>query len=216
MIGCSHSKMFKLKQFLIEALGGILHVNLCKSESRVWFCRALAGFMALVQIGCSEGADAARATAPSSNVLVSPGLHRYIVLFRPKTANPGMVAAYLVRDYHAQIAHTFEFAVQGFSADLPDAAVTALRKNPLVMDVSPVQKLHAESTQSLPLTGASYQASDLWDLDRIDERSAQFDGGYGYDYCGDGVHIYIVDSGIRGGHSEWGYSRIGTSVAKIS
>jgi subtilisin family serine protease len=57
--------------------------------------------------------------------------------------------------------------------------------------------------------------SGFYHLDRVDQHALPLDATYNYDYTGAGVHIYIVDSGIRGGHQEWGYGRIGASAAFI-
>lgn len=55
----------------------------------------------------------------------------------------------------------------------------------------------------------------LYFLDRIDQRSLPLNGQYSYNHTGSGTHIYIIDSGVRGDHQEWGYGRIGNSAAFI-
>src|SRR5690606_22590945 len=57
--------------------------------------------------------------------------------------------------------------------------------------------------------------SGMWGLDRMDERAKVLDSDFRYYFDGDDVHIYIVDSGIRGDHTEF-TGRFGTSVAKLS
>lgn len=42
-----------------------------------------------------------------------------------------------------------------------------------------------------------------WALDRIDQAAGPLDGTYSYTTTGQGVHIYIVDSGINLGHSDF-------------
>lgn len=44
---------------------------------------------------------------------------------------------------------------------------------------------------------------DLWNLDRLDQHSNQRDGWYRRQFDGNGVHVYILDSGIRITHAEF-------------
>lgn len=50
----------------------------------------------------------------------------------------------------------------------------------------------------------SVQSVSAWGIDRIDQRSLPLNGSYEYDTTGAGVSIYIVDTGIYSGHSEFG------------
>src|SRR5687767_5211437 len=53
-------------------------------------------------------------------------------------------------------------------------------------------------------TAQIYQSSPAnWALDRIDQRTAPLNQSYGYTTTGAGVHIYIIDSGIRVDHAEF-------------
>src|SRR5262245_48683530 len=42
-----------------------------------------------------------------------------------------------------------------------------------------------------------------WALDRIDQRNGPLNNAYSYTTTGAGVHIYLVDSGIRLDHAEF-------------
>jgi subtilisin family serine protease len=52
-------------------------------------------------------------------------------------------------------------------------------------------------------------SGNLWALDRIDDRKG-CDGTYKPSLDGKGVHVYVLDTGIRGTHEEFGAKRFGT------
>ncbi|PRY12163.1 fibronectin type III domain-containing protein [Kineococcus rhizosphaerae] len=93
-----------------------------------------------------------------------------------------------------RVRHVYEHVLDGFAAELPAQAVAALRKNPKVESVTPDVQTHGSTTQVDP----------PWGLDRIDQRPTAPDGGYSYDTTGAGVTVYVVDSGIRFSHTEFG------------
>jgi serine protease len=54
------------------------------------------------------------------------------------------------------------------------------------------------------VSGGVQTPTPSWGLDRIDQRPADLDGEYGYQSEGAGIHVYVVDSGIRSTHSDFG------------
>lgn len=135
----------------------------------------------------------AYAAGPSASAAAIPG--RYIVVFDRGVADAPGLARRLVAQHGGQLNHTYSSAIKGFAASLPAAALDGLRRNPNVAYIEEDQTAFAVGTQS-PAT---------WGLDRIDQRALPLSNSYAYpDAGGSSVTAYILDTGIRLGHSEFG------------
>jgi len=124
---------------------------------------------------------------------------RYIVVMKSGTfAGPRhSISASISRVAGEQaVAPDFVYstALQGFAARLTDPQLAALRADPRVDYVEPDQPMYATTTQ----TGAT------WGLDRIDQRNLPLSTTYSYTADGTGVNAYIIDTGIRFSHSQFG------------
>lgn len=98
------------------------------------------------------------------------------------------------------VLNTYEFAMRGFAVRLSPLQAQLLALNPLVSAIEQDQTMEAVATQ----TGAT------WGLDRVDQRNRPMDGNYVYpDTAGQGVHVYIIDTGLNPNHSEF-TGRVGT------
>jgi hypothetical protein len=74
---------------------------------------------------------------------VVPG--QYLVLFDDDVADPAGLAAGLGQAHGLRLRHVYRHALKGFSAQIPDAAVEALRRNPRVRYVEPNLAYQLES-----------------------------------------------------------------------
>ncbi|MEU5434549.1 S8 family peptidase [Streptomyces sp. NPDC020719] len=88
-------------------------------------------------------------------------------------------------------------AVNGFSASgLSEKDAKRLAADPAVGKVVQNKKFHIEATQANPPS---------WGLDRIDQAETAGDGKYTYpDSAGDGVTAYVIDTGVRISHKDFG------------
>lgn len=69
-----------------------------------------------------------------------------------------------------------------------------------------VHSLSYDKPLDNPLTqssGSQYLDWSQWGLDRIDSRSRTFDARYTYPADGDGVKVYVIDTGVRVSHNEF-------------
>jgi len=94
----------------------------------------------------------------------------------------------------ARVEQVYTAALQGLAARLSPENLAALRQDPRVAYIEADQVMSISATQ----TGAT------WGLDRIDQRPLPLSGTFTYSNTGSGVNAYIIDTGIRVSHSEFG------------
>jgi len=96
--------------------------------------------------------------------------------------------------FGGRVQHFYETALTGYSICLPEKAAQLLAEDPSVELVEQDQVMSTVATQS----GAT------WGIDRIDQRNLPLSGTYTYNFNGAGVHAYIIDTGIRATHQQFG------------
>lgn len=128
--------------------------------------------------------------APAPAMAKAGAIPGHYVVVLERDANPRAVAAVA----GVEPRYVYEHALTGFSAELNDGQLRALEALGEVRYIEPDMEVHAVGTQS----GAT------WGLDRTDQRDLPLDDSYTYNNDGSSVHAYIIDTGIRTTHSDFG------------
>lgn len=123
-----------------------------------------------------------------------------------RVAAVGDKSAELARGYGARVRRTFGAALDGFEATMSEAAARRLAADPSVAYVEQDQRVSLLTTQ----TGAT------WGIDRIDQRARPLSTTYTYTVTASNVTAYIIDTGIKythsdfGGRARYGYDAVGS------
>ncbi|WP_240136613.1 S8 family serine peptidase [Streptomyces sp. MUM 178J] len=121
----------------------------------------------------------------------------YIVTLDESAANAeSKKGRSLAAAYGAKIKKTYKAALNGYAVELSEAQAKKLAADPAVESVVQNRVLSINGTQPNPPS---------WGLDRIDQRNLPLNNSYTYpDSAGDGVTAYIIDTGVRISHNDFG------------
>jgi hypothetical protein len=127
---------------------------------------------------------------------------RYIVRVR-SAADPDALASMSQALGRGRVRHVYRHAYRGFAIEASQAAARALSSDPAVAYVEEDAVVRPTGEQAL-------HGDDSWGLDRIDQRvitrngDTAYDHRYRYSAEGTGVNVYVVDTGVRTTHVEFG------------
>ncbi|KAL4419731.1 hypothetical protein ABPG75_006829 [Micractinium tetrahymenae] len=170
-----------------------------------WRRGAAGGPRSLNTAACSEAGDS---RAGRFNATCT---HRYAA------ALPGFAARFRQR---AQLARFLEAYADQLESAAPDATVSLRRVSVGAEDVSTAAAAVTAATATAAVEYSSLDTSSAafrWGLDRVDQPRLPLDGEYKYWNTGEGVHVYILDTGIRSSHEEFEYldGRAGSRASEV-
>jgi subtilisin family serine protease len=121
---------------------------------------------------------------------------RYIVVLKDgAAARVDGLAGTLAGRHNGRVGHVYQAALHGFSVSTSAAQARRLAAEPEVAYVEQDQRVQVADTQENPPS---------WGLDRVDQRAPALSGTYSYDVTASNVTAYVIDSGIRVTHTEFG------------
>lgn len=100
----------------------------------------------------------------------------------------------IVRTPSGRVTRVYAHAISGFAAEMTEEEAIALSEDPAVRFVEEDSVVEAVATQT----------NATWGLDRIDQPDRPLSGTYTYTSTGSGVNAYIIDTGIRRTHTQFG------------
>ena len=118
----------------------------------------------------------------------------YIVVFKP--VDPEAVDAEVTRlaqANQAKVGFIYRHALQGFSATMTEATALGMTQDDAVA--------YVEQDQELAFTDEQIDAP--WGIASLDSRTG-FDFVYRFNTYGTGAHAYVIDSGVRPTHTDFG------------
>ncbi|MEV4535711.1 S8 family peptidase [Asanoa sp. NPDC049518] len=122
----------------------------------------------------------------------------YIVVLKDSAVAPTAVdgkAKTLTVRLGGTVRHIFRNALRGFEVQASAAQAKKIAADPSVAYVEQNHTVRAYGTQTNPPS---------WGLDRIDQRNLPLNQSYTYPNTAGNVHAYIIDTGVRTTHQEFG------------
>ena len=152
---------------------------------------AAASAVVLSVLGLTTGAQAAPAEADVVSVAGAEVVpDSYVVVLKS-----GRIARTVAAEHDATVLHTYTKVFNGFAATMSARQARRVAADPDVAFVQPNVIHRISETQTNPPS---------YGLDRIDQRNRPLNQAYTYTTTAANVHAYIIDTGIRTTHQDFG------------
>ena len=108
---------------------------------------------------------------------------------------PDQTPEIVARNYQLKPFYIYRKAINGFAASIPQNVLNLLLKDLRVIKIEEDKIVSTNDVEEFAVT---------WGIDRIDQQMLPLDGFYKFKQDGTGVTAYVIDSGIRYDHEEFG------------
>lgn len=118
----------------------------------------------------------------------------YIVVFKDDVTKVAEKAEQLANQIRGKVKFVYSSAIRGFAINVPEQAIKGIINNPNIAYIEEDQIVSISVTQT----------NATWGIDRVDQRDLPLSTTYTYDQTGSGIDVYVIDTGIRLDHVEFG------------
>ncbi|MFE1933154.1 S8 family serine peptidase [Streptomyces sp. NPDC059474] len=177
----------------------------CASSGRRRRVGAPAAVVAVVLVALSP-----TQTVPAQGVQATggAGTQGYIVALKRGAGAPAAASGAgraLVERYGARVRRVYSSALNGYAVRASAAQAGRLAADRRIASVTRDERVSLRWTRARRMAPPRAQERPPWGLDRIDQPDRPLDGAYtGPGGGGRGTTIYVIDSGVRASHADFG------------